>query len=103
MLEPVLSSESLSVWQLGAREDCWPIENVHKVVVISGQFNGLTIPQLWATCYTYFVITLLFDLLGGFVKDNIVVRLVAAIWPCAAALTFTARTLQEETTLCRTV
>ena len=59
--------------QLGAREDCWPIENVHKVVVISGQFNGLTIPQLWSTCYTYFVITLLFDLLGGFVKDNIVV------------------------------
>jgi len=58
--------------QLGAREDCWPIENVHKVVVISGQFNGLTIPQLWATCYTYFIITLLFDLLQGFVKDNIV-------------------------------
>uniref|UniRef100_A0A6T7XSN5 Uncharacterized protein n=1 Tax=Cryptomonas curvata TaxID=233186 RepID=A0A6T7XSN5_9CRYP len=58
--------------QLGAREDCWPIENVHKVVVISGQFNGLTIPQLWGTCYTYFIITLLFDLLGGFVKDNIV-------------------------------
>lgn len=41
--------------------------------MISGQFNGLTIPQLWATCYTYFIITFLFDLLGGFVKDNILV------------------------------
>ena len=45
-----------------------------KVSVISGEFNGLTIPQLWSTAYVYFFITLLFDLFGGFVKDNIYVR-----------------------------
>jgi len=57
--------------QLGAKEECWPVENVSKVSVISGEFNGLTIPQLWSTAYVYFFITLLFDLFGGFVKDNI--------------------------------
>jgi hypothetical protein len=33
--------------QLTAREDCWPVENVSKVSVLSGEFWGYTIPALW--------------------------------------------------------
>ncbi|EKX46460.1 hypothetical protein GUITHDRAFT_152360 [Guillardia theta CCMP2712] len=57
--------------QLTCREDCWPIENVAKVSVLSGEFWGYTVPVLWELAQRYFVIALLFDLLHGFVKANI--------------------------------
>ena len=49
--------------QLTAREDCWPIENVNKVSVISGEFWGYSVPVLWEMAYKYFVVALLFDFL----------------------------------------
>ena len=60
--------------QLGAEEMSWPIGRVAKVSLISGQFWGVEIPTLWARCYVYLAATLLFDVMGGFVKDNITVR-----------------------------
>lgn len=58
--------------QLTAREDCWPIENVAKVSVLSGEFWGYSVPHLWEMAQKYFVIALLFDFLHSFIKANIV-------------------------------
>jgi hypothetical protein len=58
--------------QLTAREDCWPIENVAKVSVLSGEFWGYSVPSLWEMAQKYFIIALLFDFLHSFVKANIV-------------------------------
>jgi hypothetical protein len=57
--------------QLNAREDCWPVENVSKVSVISGEFWGYTIPHLWDMAVKYLVITLFFDLCHGVVRESI--------------------------------
>ena len=57
--------------QLTAREDCWPIENVAKVSVLSGEFWGYTVPALWEMAQKYFVIALVFDFLHSFIKANI--------------------------------
>ena len=39
--------------------------------LVSGQFWGYTIPLLWGRAWRYFVAALLFDLLGGFVRENV--------------------------------
>ena len=57
--------------QVGAREDCWPIENVSKVSVITGEFNGHSVSGLIHYCWAYFAITMGFDLLQAFVLENI--------------------------------
>jgi len=57
--------------QLTAREDCWPIENVAKVSVLSGEFWGYTVPALWEMAQKYFIIALVFDFLHSFIKANI--------------------------------
>ena len=59
----VAQSHARVWWQLTAREDCWPIENVNKVSVISGEFWGYSVPVLWEMAYKYFVVALLFDFL----------------------------------------
>lgn len=57
--------------QLTAREDCWPIENVAKVSVLSGEFWGYSVPHLWEMAQKYFLIALVFDFLHSFIKANI--------------------------------
>ncbi len=44
---------------------------VAKVSLVSGQFWGASMPVLWARAWAYFAAALLFDLCGGFVRDNI--------------------------------
>ena len=56
---------------MGAREDSWPLENVSKVSVITGEFNGHSVSGLIHYCWTYFFITMGFDLLQAFVVENI--------------------------------
>jgi hypothetical protein len=46
-------------------QDCWPIENVAKVSVISGEFWGYSVPMLWSMATNYFIVTVIFDLAGG--------------------------------------
>jgi hypothetical protein len=57
--------------QLTAREDCWPIENVAKVSVLSGEFWGYSVPSLWEMAQKYFLIALVFDFAHSFIKANI--------------------------------
>lgn len=57
--------------QLTAREDCWPIENVAKVSVLSGEFWGYSVPALWEMAQKYFIIALIFDFAHSFIKANI--------------------------------
>jgi hypothetical protein len=57
--------------QVGAREDAWPIENVSKVSVITGEFNGHSVSGLIHYCWGYFAVTMGFDLLQAFVLENI--------------------------------
>ena len=57
--------------QLTAREDCWPIENVAKVSVLSGEFMGYSVPLLWEMAQKYFLIALVFDFMHSFIKANI--------------------------------
>ena len=57
--------------QLTAREDCWPIENVAKVSVLSGEFWGYSVPHLWEMAQKYFLIALVFDFAHSFIKANI--------------------------------
>lgn len=57
--------------QLNAREDCWPIENVAKVSVISGEFWGYSVPMLWSMATNYFIVTVIFDLAGGVFRETI--------------------------------
>jgi len=57
--------------QLTAREDCWPIENVAKVSVLSGEFMGYSVPMLWEMAQKYFLIALVFDFMHSFIKANI--------------------------------
>jgi hypothetical protein len=57
--------------QLTAREDCWPIENVCKVSILSGEFWGFSVPALWDMAQKYFLIALIFDFAHAFIKANI--------------------------------
>jgi len=57
--------------QVGAREDCWPIENVSKVSIITGEFNGHSVSGLIHYCWAYFLVCMGFDLLQAFVLENI--------------------------------
>jgi hypothetical protein len=57
--------------QLTCREDAWPIENVSKVSVISGEFWGYTIPSLWDMASKYLFVTLFFDLAHGIVRETL--------------------------------
>ena len=50
------------------------MRNVTKVSLVSGQFWGYTIPLLWGRAWRYLAAALLFDLLGGFVRDNVQAR-----------------------------
>jgi hypothetical protein len=47
--------------QLGAHEDAWPIGNVSKVRLATGEFYGLTVPNLIFYTWFYFGLTLSFD------------------------------------------
>lgn len=52
---------------LGAHEDAWPIANVSKVRLATGEFYGLTVPNLIFYTWFYFGLTLSFDLIQFFV------------------------------------
>ena len=67
----LLHLSSVSCDQVGAREDCWPIENVSKVSVITGEFNGHSVSGLIHYCWAYFLVCMFFDLLQTFVVENI--------------------------------
>jgi len=56
---------------LGSREESWPIENVSKISLLTGEFWGLTLPTLWAKAFHYFAATLVLDLFSRFVQENI--------------------------------
>ncbi len=74
--DPLVCDELMTRgWQVGAREDSWPLENVSKVSVITGEFNGHSVSGLIHYCWTYFFITMGFDLLQAFVVENIQVKL----------------------------
>ena len=47
------------------------MENVAKVSVITGEFNGHSVSGLIHYCWVYFAVTMGFDLLQAFVLENI--------------------------------
>lgn len=64
-------TKSVGWVQLTDRKDSWPIENVSKVSIITGEFWGHSVPQLWEMAYKYLFIALIFDFFHAFIKENI--------------------------------
>jgi hypothetical protein len=57
--------------QLGAREESWPIENVSKISLLTGELWGHSLPMLWAKALYYFAATLLLDIFSRFVQETV--------------------------------